>query len=117
MAYLIAPTEELGYPGFQLGTPGIPHSIFTLTEKVTLPSGTLRIGGDAPSGLVLHGVAPVSRTIDLFDTDTNAHVARTTSSPLDGTYEFPNLSDRSYFVICRGLPGERDQIYNNVSPV
>lgn len=85
--------------------------------KTVISSGALRIGGDAPNGLVLHGVAPVSRTIDLFDTDTNAHVARTTSSPLDGTYEFPNLSDRNYFVICRGLPGERDQIYNNVSPV
>lgn len=91
--------------------------VFGVTVPEVIPSGSMRIGGDVPNGIVLHGVAPVSRTIDLFDTDTNVHVARTTSSPLDGTYEFANIADRNYFVICRGLPGERDQIWSNVSPV
>jgi len=119
MAYLIAPTEELGYPGFQLGTPGIPHSIFPLTEKVTLPSGALRIGGDSPDGLVLVGTAPAARVVRLFDRATGVLVAETTSGG-DGTYSFTALSARTdgYDVVIRGViaSGERDVIVPGVQP-
>lgn len=87
--------------------------------EVVIPSGALRIGGDAPNGLVLVGAAPAARTVDLFDRETKVHVATTVSSVL-GTYAFPSLSARTegYDVIIRGnlASGELDIIIPGVHP-
>ena len=84
-----------------------------------LPSGTLRIGGDAPDGLVLVGAAPAARTVDLFDRESKAHVATTVSAG-DGTYSFTGLSARTegYDAVIRGViaSGERDVIVPGVHP-
>lgn len=95
---------------------------FNLTEGYAvgappIPTGTLRIGGDAPTGVVTLSGLPVARTVDLFDRDTNIHLSRTTSSAIDGTFGFSNLSTRAYDIIIRGNAGERDVIIPNVLPV
>lgn len=86
---------------------------------VVIPSGALRIGGDAPSGLVLVGTAPASRTVDLFDRETKVLVASTVSG-IDGTYAFTGLSDRpeGYDYVIRGNlgAGEKDYIGCGVHP-
>ena len=82
----------------------------------TVPPGDKRIAADNPSRVIL-GNAPVSRIIDIFDTATNIHIARTTSSAIDGTYSFGQLPAREYFVICRGINGENDTIHTRVAPV
>lgn len=88
-----------------------------VSTPTTVPSGTLRIGGDPPTGVVLSGMAPVSRTIDLYDRDSKVYVATTTSSAIDGSFQFSNLSNRQYDVIIRGIGTERDIIIPNVTPV
>lgn len=84
------------------------------------PQGTLRIGGDSPSGLVLVGMSPASRVVDLFDRETKVLVASTTSD-FDGTYAFTGLAARTegYDVVIRGtiLSGERDVIIPGVHPI
>jgi hypothetical protein len=84
-----------------------------------LPSGSLRIGGDAPDGLVLVGTAPAAREVRLFDRETSVLVATTTSAS-DGTYAFTGLSARTegYDVVIRGViaSGERDDIIPGVQP-
>lgn len=84
-----------------------------------VPSGSLRIGGDSPNGLVLVGAAPAARVVDLFDRETRAFVA-TTISASDGTYAFPGLSARpeGYDYIIRGNidAGEKDYIGCGVHP-
>jgi hypothetical protein len=82
----------------------------------TVPPGDKRIAADNPARVIL-GSAPVSRIIDIFDKETNVHVARTTSSAIDGTYSFGQLPNREYFVICRGINGENDTIHTRVAPV
>lgn len=81
------------------------------TQPAELPAGALRIGGDAPDGLVLVGAAPAARTVDLFDRELRLWVATTTSAG-DGTYGFAGLSARTegYDVCIRGViaSGERD---------
>lgn len=87
---------------------------------IVLPSGTLRIAGDSPNGLVLVASAPASRVVDLFDRETGTLVGRTTSSG-SGTFSFENLSARTegYDVVIRGNinVGERDVIFPGVHPV
>jgi hypothetical protein len=92
----------------------IPICPFSIINSI--PPGNKRIAADNPSKVVL-GNAPVSRVIDLFDKETNVHVARTISSPIDGTYSFEGLPDREYFVICRGINGENDSIHTRIRPV
>lgn len=81
--------------------------------------GSLRIGGDSPSGLVLVGGSPAARTVDLFDRATKVLVASTVSSG-SGTYAFTGLSAQTdgYDVIIRGVisNGERDVIIPGVHP-
>lgn len=91
--------------------------IKNVSSPTTVPSGTLRIGGDPPTGVVLSGMAPVSRTIDLYDRDSKVYVATTSSSAIDGSFQFSNLSNRQYDVIIRGIGTERDIIIPNVTPV
>jgi hypothetical protein len=96
----------------------LPQILIPVTRY--FPSGALRIAGDSPSGLVLVGMAPASRTVDIFDRETKVLVATTVSAG-DGTYEFTNLSSRTegYDVIIRGviLDGERDVIIPGVHPI
>jgi hypothetical protein len=85
-----------------------------------VPPGELRVAGDSPTGLVLVGMAPASRVVDVFDREFKVLVASTTSAG-DGTYEFTNLSARTqgYDVIIRGViaSNERDVIIPGVHPV
>jgi hypothetical protein len=95
---------------------------FNVTEgygsiEPPIPAGTLRIGGDTPTGVVTLSGLPVARTVDIFDRDTNIHISRTTSSAIDGTFNFSNLSTRAYDIIIRGEAGERDAVIPNVLPV
>lgn len=81
------------------------------STTTVLPSGTLRIGGDSPNGLVLSGGAPAARTVRLYDMETGVLVAETTSAS-DGTYTFTGLSARpeGYCVWIMGAAGERGHI-------
>lgn len=85
--------------------------------KIVLPTGALRIGGDSPNGLVLSGGAPVARTVRLYDMETGALVAETTSAS-DGTYAFAGLSARpeGYAVWIMGAAGERGVIIPGLHP-
>jgi len=87
------------------------------TLPFVLPDGSLRIGGDAPDGLVLAGVVPASRTVRVYDRETGGLVAETTSAG-DGTYAFTGLSARAegYDVQIMGNAGERDLIVSRVQP-
>lgn len=106
-------------------TPSIFNNYVCLSDPVVIPSGSLRIGGDSPNGLVLVGDAPASRIVDCFTRDMLSdppvlvHVARTISSG-SGTYAFLNLSARAqgYDCIIRGDigSGERDVIISGVHP-
>lgn len=89
------------------------------SATTVLPSGTLRIGGDSPGGLVLVGTAPAARVVRLFDRETGVLVAETTSAS-DGTYSFTGLSARTqgYDVVIQGViaSNERDVIIPGVQP-
>lgn len=93
--------------------------VLLASATTVLPSGTLRIGGDSPDGLVLVGTAPAARVVDLFDRETRVFVATTTSAS-DGTYAFSGLSARThgYDVVIRGViaSNERDVIVPGVHP-
>lgn len=93
--------------------------VLLASATTVLPSGSLRIGGDSPDGLVLVGAAPAAREVRLFDRETGVLVATTTSAS-DGTYSFAGLSARAqgYDVIGRGNlgDGERDFIVPGVHP-
>ena len=93
------------------------HGFTDSAVATTLPSGSLRIGGDAPNGLVLAGAAPAARTVDLFDRELRLWVA-TTVSASDGTYAFTSLCARTegYDVCIRGAAGERDVWLSGVHP-
>lgn len=93
-----------------------PINPIPMPFPTVLPEGSLRVAADNPAQVIL-GNAPVSRIIDIFDTETNVHVARTVSSAIDGTYSFGQLPNREYFVICRGINGENDTIHTRVAPV
>lgn len=84
-----------------------------------VPAGSLYIGGDSPSGLVLVGGAPAQRIVDLFDRE-NKVLVSSTISELTGTYRFNNLADRvqGYDVVIRGIisNGELDVIVPGVHP-
>lgn len=84
---------------------------------LVLPPGTLRIGGDSPSGLVLSGGAPAARTVRLLDMETGALIAETVSSGA-GTYVFSGLSDRAegYAVWIVGDTGEAGLILPGIHP-
>lgn len=85
--------------------------------QVVFPSGSLRIGGDSPDGLVLSGNAPAARTVRLYDMETGELVDETTSAG-DGTYAFTGLSARTegYGVWIVGNAGERGVIIPGVDP-
>lgn len=112
-AHLAAPTVQIGALLFVR-----PFSPFDV-RAAELPAGSLRIGGDAPSGLVLVGTAPAARTVRLFDRELGLLVA-TTISASDGTYSFAGLVARTdgYDVVIRGViaSGERDVIVPGVQP-
>lgn len=86
------------------------------SATTVLPSGTLRIGGDSPNGLVLSGGAPVARTVRLYDMEIGVLVAETTSAS-DGTYTFTGLSARpeGYCVWIVGAAGERGVVIPGVA--
>ncbi len=96
-----------------------PWGVVCLPSVTVLSSGALRFGGDSPDGLVLVGASPAARTVDLFDRETRAFVATTTSAS-DGTFSFTGLSARTegYDVVIRGVisSGERDVIVPGVHP-
>lgn len=116
---LSKPAQLAGFPASQYPTVSLRGVVLSPRTFVVLPSGALRIGGDSPSGLVLVGTAPAARIVDLFDRETCAHVARTTSAG-DGTYPLSGLSARTqgYDVVIRGViaSGERDVIVPGVHP-
>jgi hypothetical protein len=89
------------------------------TVRATISTGALRIGGDAPDGLVRVGGAPAARVVDLFDRESRVFVATTTSAS-DGTYAFTGLAARTegYDVVIRGVvsSGERDVIVPGMQP-
>lgn len=97
-------------------TPSIRTPYFGHDVRLVLPAGALRIGGDSPSGLVLSGGAPAARTVRLYDMETGALVAETTSAG-DGTYAFGGLSARTngYGVWIIGAAGERGAIIAGVA--
>lgn len=113
-AYLSVPTIDVDE--LLLAHPLILYDAAIAPE---LPSGSLRIGGDSPSGLVLVGAAPAARVVDLFDRELRLWVATTTSAS-DGTYAFAGLSARTqgYDIVVRGViaSGERDVIVPGVQP-
>lgn len=119
MAYLTAPSQDVGYRATPLGATVAVQTILEFVNTVVLPSGALRIGGDSPDGLVLVGTAPASRGVWLFDRETGVLVSTTTSAG-DGTYAFTGLSARTqgYDVVIRGViaSGERDVIVPGVQP-
>jgi hypothetical protein len=92
-------------------------NVILASSRITLPHGSLRIGGDAPYGLVLAGSAPAARTVRVYDRETGVLVAETTSAG-DGTYAFAGLSARTegYDVQIMGNTGERDVIVPRVQP-
>lgn len=119
-------TDLLSKPAQLAGSPASPYPTVSLRGVVlsprafvVLPAGSLRIGGDSPDGLVLVGAAPAARTVDLFDRETRAFVATTTSAG-DGTYAFTGLGARAegYDVVIRGViaSSERDDIIPGVHP-
>lgn len=97
--------------------PSIRAPYFGHDVRLVLPAGALRIGGDSPSGLVLSGGAPAARTVRLYDMETGALVAETTSAG-DGTYTFGGLSARpeGYAVWIMGAAGERGIIIQGLHP-
>jgi hypothetical protein len=103
-------------PNYPVGQAALPPS-FDTAWIIGIPSGSLRIGGDAPNGLVLNGLGPVSRTIRLYDRETGALVDETISAG-DGTYAFTGLSARTqgYDVQIMGISTERDIIIPRVHP-
>jgi len=123
MAILPAPSTDLAANAPKPSTAllGIVNNL----EKLTVPSGALRIGGDSPDGLVLVGAAPAARIVDCFTRDTVndppivTHVARTTSDG-SGVYSFTGLAARTegYDIVIRGViaSGERDVIVPGVHP-
>lgn len=117
MANLVKPDQDAGYTGVPLGTPVSTAHIVAPDVKVVLPSGSLRIGGDSPNGLVLSGGAPAARTVRLYDMKTGELVAETISAA-DGTYSFSGLSARpdGYGVWIVGAAGERGVINPGVNP-
>lgn len=120
MAAILSPSENPTALTVAIPLPQVAGTVSLFSAAgFTLPSGSLRIGGDSPNGLVLVGEAPAARNVDLFDRETKVFVASTTSG-VDGTYSFSNLSARSegYDVIIRGIigSGERDIIIPGVHP-
>lgn len=88
-----------------------------IREQVVFPSGSLRIGGDSPDGLVLSGGAPAARKVRLLDMKTGFLVAETTSNS-SGVYAFTGLSDSDlgYAVWIVGASGERGVIIPDMHP-
>lgn len=82
-----------------------------------LPTGSLRIGGDSPNGLVLVNSAPAARVIRLLDMKTG-QLIRETISANDGTYSFGEIGTRpdGYAVWFVGNVGERGLIFPGVNP-
>lgn len=89
----------------------------TQVPRLVLPSGSLRIGGDSPDGLVLSGGAPAARTVRLYDMETGELVAETASNGA-GVYAFGGLSDRAegYAIWIVGAAGERGHIIPGLHP-
>lgn len=121
-----SPSSNVATLSNSISTP-YSDSILDFQLLPSIPAGTLRIGGDSPSGLVLAGGAPAARIVDLFARevlDNNkvavVHVARTVSDS-SGQYSFTNLATRpqGYDVIIRGIVanGERDVIIPGVNPI
>lgn len=100
------------YPTISLRVPVISPDV-----RLVLPSGSLRIGGDSPNGLVLSGGAPAARKVRLYDMETGELVAETISAS-DGTYSFSGLSARTegYCVWIVGAAGERGYLIPGVHP-
>lgn len=94
-----------------------PRVFLNIRERLVLPAGSLRIGGDSPDGLVLSGGAPAARTVRLLDMATGELIAQTVSSGA-GVYSFTGLSDRSagYAAWIVGATGERDIIIPGLHP-
>lgn len=117
MANLVKPDQDAGYAGVPIGTPVSSARIAAPDVKVVLSSGSLRIGGDSPNGLVLSGGAPAARKVRLYDMETGELVAETISAA-DGTYAFTGLSARpeGYAVWIVGAAGERGYLIPGVHP-
>ena len=65
-----------------------------------VPDMPIYAGAGTISGTVIRVGTPAARNVYLFDRDTGALVARTTSAG-DGTYSIPNLNpDREYIVLA-----------------
>lgn len=94
-----------------------PWGVVALPRPFVLPTGSLRIGGDSPSGLVLAGGVPAARVVRLLDMASGELIAQTTSAG-DGTYAFSGLSARTdgYATWIVGATGERGVINPAVMP-
>ncbi len=93
------------------------YPVFVDNLAPVIPTGVLRIGGDFPTGVVTLSGVPVARTVDIFDRNQKILVSTTTSSAVDGSFQFLNLPNRAYDIIIRGEVGEKDIIISNVLPV
>jgi hypothetical protein len=91
--------------------------ILLSSSTTVLPSGSLRIGGDAPYGLVLVSGVPAARKVRVYDRETGVLVLETMSD-IDGTYPATGLPARTegYDVQIMGNTGERDVIVARVQP-
>lgn len=115
--------DLLSSPALECGFAAQPYphlwtwGIFEQGTPFVLPSGTLRIGGDSPDGLVLVDNSPASRVVRLYDMETGELVSQTYSAG-DGTYALSGLVSRTqgYAVWIVGGIGENGLIIQDVDP-
>lgn len=116
------PPNSVSNDGWAFATfrPGSPYitQVIAYVDSTQPPwRGIGYIAGEAPDGLVTFNGVGATRTLDLFDRETNTYLVSTMSAA-DGTYKFSGLStSRTFDVRARGsTTSENDVIASQITP-